>query len=235
MPNFSIPLSGLTASDTALATISNNLANLNTTGYKDATVNFQDLFYQLLGNNGSGDQLQVGAGAGVSSINTNFSGGSVQATGVDTDVAINGNGFFVVQNGSNTYYTRAGDFTQDSNGNLVTADGFQVMGYPATNGVVNTNGGLTPIQLPMGMINAPSATSSISIAANLSSDVTASGSYNTNITVYDSLGTSHVLSVREIRRDGAITPRSPAVRLRAAQAPILRWLPAHSPLIAAEH
>jgi flagellar hook protein FlgE len=195
MPNFSIPLSGLTASDTALATISNNLANLNTTGYKDTTVNFQDLFYQLLGSNGSGDQLQVGAGASVSSINTNFSGGSVQGTGVDTDVAINGNGFFVVQNGSNTYYTRAGDFTQDSDGNLVTADGFQVMGYPATNGVVNTNGGLTPIQLPMGMINAPSATSSISIAANLSSDATASGSYNTNITVYDSLGTSHVLSV----------------------------------------
>jgi flagellar hook protein FlgE len=195
MPNFSIPLSGLTASDTALATISNNLANLNTTGYKDTTVNFQDLFYQLLGSNGSGDQLQVGAGASVSSINTNFSGGSVQGTGVDTDVAINGNGFFVVQNGSNTYYTRAGDFTQDSNGNLVTADGFQVMGYPATNGVVNTNGGLTPIQLPMGMINAPSATSIISIAANLSSDATASGSYNTNITVYDSLGTSHVLSV----------------------------------------
>jgi flagellar hook protein FlgE len=199
MPNFSIPLSGLTASDTALATISNNLANLNTTGYKDTTVNFQDLFYQLLGSNGSGDQLQVGAGAAVSSINTNFSGGSVQGTGVDTDVAINGNGFFVVQNGSNTYYTRAGDFTQDSSGNLVTADGFQVMGYPATNGVVNANGGLTPIQLPMGMINAPSATSSVSIAANLSSDVTASGSYNTNITVYDSLGTSHVLSVNFTR------------------------------------
>ena len=65
MPNFSIPLSGLDASNTALATISNNLANLNTTGYKDATVNFQDMFYNLLGSNGSGDQLQVGSGASV--------------------------------------------------------------------------------------------------------------------------------------------------------------------------
>jgi flagellar hook protein FlgE len=199
MPNFSIPLSGLNASDTALATISNNLANLNTTGYKDATVNFQDMFYQMLGSNGAGDQLQIGAGAAVSSINTNFAGGSVQSTGVDTDMAITGNGFFVVQNGSNTYYTRAGDFTQDSSGNLITADGFQVMGYPATNGVVDTNAGLTPIQLPMGMISAPNATSSISIAANLSSSAAVGDSYNTNVTVYDSLGTSHVLNVNFAR------------------------------------
>lgn len=195
MPNFSIPLSGLNASDTALATISNNLANLNTTGYKDTSVNFQDLFYQLLGSNGASDQMQVGAGVGVSSIDTNFTGGSVQSTGVDTDVAITGNGFFVVQNGSNTYYTRAGDFTQDDSGNLLTADGFQVMGYPATNGVVDTTGGLVPIQLPMGMISAPTATSTVSISANLSSDTAVGSSYNTSATVYDSLGTSHVLNI----------------------------------------
>src|SRR5208337_3263573 len=133
MPNFSIPLSGLDASNSALNTISNNLANLNTTGYKDSTVNFQDMFYQLLGSNGSGDQLQVGAGTSVSSIETNFSGGTVQYTDVSTDVAITGNGFFVVQDGSNTYYTRAGDFTQNSSGYLVTSDGYEVMGYPATN------------------------------------------------------------------------------------------------------
>jgi flagellar hook protein FlgE len=195
MPDFSIPLSGLNASDTALATISNNLANLNTTGYKDTTVNFQDMFYQLLGSNGSGDQLQIGSGTSVSSINTNFSGGSVQNTGVDTDVAITGNGFFVVQNGSNTYYTRAGDFTQDSNGYLITADGYQVMGYPATNGVVNTNGGLAPIQLPMGEVSPPSATTSVSIQANLSASATVGDTYNTSVTIYDSLGTAHVLNM----------------------------------------
>jgi flagellar hook protein FlgE len=195
MPNFSIPLSGLNASDTALATISNNLANLNTTGYKDTNVNFQDMFYQLLGNNGSGDQLQVGAGTSVSSIETNFSGGSVQDTGVSTDVAITGNGFFIVQDGNNTYYTRAGDFTQNSSGYLVTSDGYEVMGYPATNGVVNTSGGLEPIQLPMGMVSGPSATQNISLQANLSSNAAVGGTYDTNITVYDSLGTSHVLSL----------------------------------------
>ncbi len=195
MPNFSIPLSGLDASNTALNTISNNLANLNTNGYKDSTANFQDMFYQLLGSNGSGDPLQVGSGASVSSINTNFSGGSVQDTGVNTDVAITGNGFFVVQNGSNTYYTRAGDFTQDSNGYLVTADGYQVMGYPAVNGVVNTNGGLTPIQLPTGMTSPPSATSNFSIQANLSASAATEDSYSTSVNVYDSLGTAHVLNL----------------------------------------
>ncbi len=195
MPNFSIPLSGLNASDTALATISNNLANLNTTGYKDTTVNFQDMFYQLLGTNGSGDQLQVGAGSSVAPSTQTSPAAVFRDTGVDTDVAITGNGFFVVQNGSNTYYTRAGDFTQDSNGNLVTADGYQVMGYPATNGVVNTNGGLVPIQLPIGMTSPPTATTSLSIQANLSASAAVGDSYNTSVTVYDSLGTAHVLNV----------------------------------------
>jgi flagellar hook protein FlgE len=195
MPNFSIPLSGLDACNTALATISNNLANLNTTGYKDTTVNFQDMFYQLLGTNGSGDQMQVGSGVGVSSINTNFSDGSPQSTGVDTNVAITGNGFFVVQDGSNTYYTRDGDFSQDANGYLITADGYQVMGYPATNGVVNANAGLVPIQLPLGMTSPPTATTSMSIDANLSSTTASGDSYSTSVTVYDSLGTSHVLNV----------------------------------------
>jgi flagellar hook protein FlgE len=195
MPNFSIPLSGLSASDTALATISNNLANLNTTGYKDTTVQFQDLFYQLLGSNGSGNELQVGAGTGVSQINTNYAGGSVQDTGVSTDVAITGDGFFVVRNGGNTYYTRAGDFTQNSSGFLVTAEGYQVMGYPATNGVVNTSTALVPIQVQDGTINPPNATTTLSIQSNLSADAAVGNTYTANATIYDSLGTSHVLSV----------------------------------------
>jgi flagellar hook protein FlgE len=195
MPNFSIPLSGLNAADTALATISNNLANLNTTGYKDTTVNFQDLYYQLLGSNGSGDAIQLGSGSSVASVNTNFTDGTVNSTGVDTDVAITGNGFFVVQDGSNTYYTRAGDFTQDSSGYLVTADGYKVMGYTATNGVVDTSAGLSAIQLPSGMTSAASATTTVSLDANLSSSTDVGGTYDTSVTVYDSLGTSHVLSI----------------------------------------
>jgi flagellar hook protein FlgE len=198
MPNFSIPLSGLSASDTALATISNNLSNLNTTGYKDSTVNFQDMFYNLLGTNGSGDQLQLGGGTSVASISTNFAGGSTSSTGVDTDVAITGNGFFIVQNGSNTYYTRAGDFTRDPNGNLVTTDGDKVMGYPTVNGVVNTNGGLTPIQVQDGMINPPKTTTVITMQSNLSSDDTAA-SFSIGVPLVDSLGTSHVMTVTYTR------------------------------------
>ncbi len=195
MPNFSIPLSGLFATNTALSTISNNLANLNTTGYKDTSVNFQDMFYQLLGTNGALDQLQVGSGTSVSSIKTNFSGGSVQTTGVNTDIAVNGNGFFVVNNGTSSYYTRSGDFTRNSGGYLITTDGLKVMGYPALNGAINTNGGLTPIQLQDGMINPPSATTGISIQTNLSADAANGDTYNTNITIYDSLGASHVLNI----------------------------------------
>jgi flagellar hook protein FlgE len=97
MPNFSIPLSGLTAESTALSAIANNLSNQNTTGYKDTSVLFSDLFYQNLGTTGSGDPIQVGAGTEVGSMPSLFTQGSVSSTGVPTDVAIQGSGFFAVQ------------------------------------------------------------------------------------------------------------------------------------------
>ena len=97
MPNFSIPLSGLTAESTALSAIANNLSNQNTTGYKDTSVLFSDLFYQNLGTTGSGDPIQLGAGTQVGSMPSLFTQGSVSATDVPTDVAIQGSGFFAVQ------------------------------------------------------------------------------------------------------------------------------------------
>src|ERR1700690_2986601 len=112
MPNFSIPLSGLTAEATALSAIANNLANQNTTCYKDTRVLFSDLFYQNLGTTGAGAPIQLGAGARIGSMPSTFTQGSVTATGVPTDVAIQGDGFFVVQNASGVVdYTRAGDFS----------------------------------------------------------------------------------------------------------------------------
>ena len=98
MPNFSIPLSGLTAESTALSAIANNLSNQNTTGYKNTSVLFSDLFYQNLGTTGSGNPIQVGAGTKVGSMPSLFTQGSVSSTGVPTDVAIQGTGFFAVQN-----------------------------------------------------------------------------------------------------------------------------------------
>ncbi len=194
MPNFSIPLSGLTADATALSAIANNLANQNTTGYKDTQVLFSDLFYQNLGTTGAGNPIQIGAGTTVGSMPSMFTQGSVQSTGVPTDVAIQGDGFFAVQQNGVTSYTRAGDFSVDSNNFLVTDSGQQVLGYPAANGVVNTGGAVAPIQLGAGTISPPTATGNVQITSNLNAGATVGTSYSTPVTIYDSLGTSHTLT-----------------------------------------
>lgn len=194
MPNFSIPLSGLTAEATALSAIANNLANQNTTGYKDTRVLFSDLFYQNLGTTGAGAPIQLGAGTQVDSMPGTFTQGSVTATGVPTDVAIQGDGFFVVQNGGVTSYTRAGDFSVDKNNFLVTSDGQQVLGYPAVNGVVNPGGGVGALQLGAGTISPPTVTSAASITTNLNSGANVGDTYSTPVTIYDSLGASHILT-----------------------------------------
>jgi flagellar hook protein FlgE len=195
MPDFSIPLSGLTAESTALSAIANNLSNQNTTGYKDTSVLFSDLFYQNLGTTGSGDPIQVGAGTEIGSMNSLFTQGSVSATGVPTDVAIQGNGFFLVQSSSGVVsYTRAGDFTTDENNFLVTSDGQQVLGYPAVNGVVNTGAGLAPLQLGAGTLSPPTATANTDLTLNLDAASPVGTQYSTPVTIYDSLGASHTLT-----------------------------------------
>jgi len=194
MPFFSIPLSGLDASSTAMATIANNLANLNTVGYKGSTTQFADLFYETLGSNGSGDPIQVGAGTGVAANSINLSSGNPESTGVDTDVAIMGNGFFVVQQGGTNYYTRAGDFQVGMDGLLQTTNGEQVMGYAAVNGVIPAGAPLAPLQLNLGQINAPQATTSVQLSSNLNAGANAGDApFTTPVTVYDSLGDAHVL------------------------------------------
>lgn len=195
MPDFSIPLSGLTASSTALATISNNLANLNTLGYKEASVTFSDLFYRDVGTSGDGNPMQIGAGTAVSTISSNFNPGSVETTGNPRDVAISGNGFFVTQSGSGYDYTRAGNFAVNSAGYLTASDGSLVMGYPAVNGVVSTNGGIGPLQVGEGQISPPRTTSELQLKVNLNSGAsTTDAAYTTPVTVYDSLGNSHVIT-----------------------------------------
>jgi flagellar hook protein FlgE len=194
MPNFSIPLSGLTAESSALSTIANNLANQNTTGYKSKVVLFSDLFYQNLGTAGTGDPIQVGAGTQVGATPSLFTQGSVSATGVDTDVAIQGSGFFVVQGaGGVIRYTRAGDFSELNN-SLVTISGEQVLGYPAVNGVINNGAGLGPLQLGAGTISPPTATSNVQLTTNLDASASVGDKFSTPITVYDSLGAKHVLT-----------------------------------------
>lgn len=201
MPVFSIPLSGLTASSTALSTIANNLANLNTVGYKQMRVTFRDLFYQTVGSSGSGNPLQIGAGTGVGSISSNFSGGNVEPTGVPSDLAINGEGFFVVQRDGGLQFTRAGNFTVNDEGFLTTEDGAPVLGYRAIDGVINVNGGLAPLQVGKGQMNAPSATSLLHLKANLDATATVGKTFTTPVTIYDSLGASHVLTFEFTKTD----------------------------------
>src|SRR5208283_1796781 len=133
MGSFSTALSGVEAAAQDLAVISNNLANLDTTAFKSQEANFQDFFYQMLGTDGAGDPTQIGAGSIIGSVISGFTQGTINTTGVPTDMAIQGGGFFVEQNGTSTLYTRAGNFSQDANGYLVTSDGGFVLGYPAVN------------------------------------------------------------------------------------------------------
>jgi flagellar hook protein FlgE len=194
MASFFIPLTGLNADSTSLNTIANDLANMSTTGFKSQTVNFSDLFYQQIGATGSGDPIQMGAGTQVASITTDFSNGTPNSTSVNTDVALQGNGFFVVSNSSSEFLTRAGHFATDSTGNLITTSGMNVMGYPAANGVVNSAAPLSPINIPIGQVLAPKATTSFDMTANL--DGSGSGTiFPATVDMYDSLGQMHSATV----------------------------------------
>ncbi len=194
MPSFSIALTGLKANSVSLNTIGNNLANLNTTAFKKQQANFSDLYYQTLGTSGANSPLQVGIGTKVSSIDTDYTQGNVNSTNNATDMAINGNGFFVVQNQGEQALTRTGNFQLSSSGDLETSDGLQVMGYPSVNGVVNTNASLVPLNIPTGKTQLPQATSNYSITAGLNSAAAVGTTFPDNMVMYDSLGTSHNVS-----------------------------------------
>jgi flagellar hook protein FlgE len=195
MASFSIALTGLQANTIALNTIGNNLANMNTTAFKKQSTTFEDLFYQQIGTSGSNNPLQVGVGTKVSGTATNFLQGSMSTTAKSTDMAIRGDGFFVVQQGGVQSLTRAGNFQLDSSGNLTTVNGEQVMGYPAPGGVVNANAGLVPLTVPIGVNQAAQATQNFSLTGNLDAGATTGTSYTTPVKMYDSLGSSHAASV----------------------------------------
>ena len=135
-------ISGLRVNQTMLDVTGNNIANANTIGFKSSSTVFQDTLSQMLtassaagGGLGGTNPIQVGLGVQVAATNTNFNQGSNQSTGRPTDMMINGDGMFVVQRGNETTYTRAGAFSWDQNGTLVTPGGGRVQGYavdPAT-------------------------------------------------------------------------------------------------------
>ncbi len=197
MASFFIPLTGLQADTTALNTIANNLANMNTTAFKSESTNFADLFYQHVGSTGAGNPILMGAGVKVASNSITYTQGSINSTGNSTDVALNGSGFFVLGNGSGSYeLSRAGNFSVDSKGNLLSQSGSYVMGYPAVNGVVNTTAALVPVNIPVGQVQEPRATSEIGMTANLNAASATGTQFPTQVTIYDSLGEQHVVSIQ---------------------------------------
>jgi flagellar hook protein FlgE len=204
--SFSTALSALNANSTAIDVVGNNLANLNTPGFKSSVVYFRDLVTQSLGA-GLGE-TQVGFGTGRPLTVREFTQGSIQASTGVLDAAIQGDGFFVVQNPQgNNLYTRAGSFQLDLQGNLLTATGEKVQGWttidPAT-GAVNTNGPIGNIVVPVGSVKAAVATTTMSVDMNLNAAaaVGSSGaSYETSMTVYDSLGAPHELTLQFQKTD----------------------------------
>jgi flagellar hook protein FlgE len=196
MSAFSIPLSGLAATSDSLNVIANNLANLNTDGYKDETLNFASLFNQMQGTSGNGDPIQYGNGVQVAGRTANFSGGDVNSTGVSSNMALQGNGFFVVKDNNGMDFTRNGDFTVNSQGQLCTQAGELVMGYPAVNGVVQTGAALAPITVNQANNIPANATTNIEMTTNLDATAAVGTTYDAPITVYDSLGESHALAVQ---------------------------------------
>lgn len=196
MAFFGVPLSGLIASQDQLSSVSNNLANLDTVGFKDQTVSFSDLFAQSSATNASNDPIEQGLGVTSSQTNSDFTDGGISSTGIASNMALSGNGFFVVQGNTGAQaYTRAGDFTANSSGYLTTPNGENVLGYGATNGVVSTSGILQPIQVGLGSVIPASPTSSFSVSANLNATSAVGTTYASTLSVYDSLGSPHVLTV----------------------------------------
>lgn len=197
-------ISGLRAHQTMLDVTGNNIANVNTTGYKASQTQFQDTLSQLLtgaggAQNGRGgtNPAQVGLGVRVAGITTNFTQGSTQTTNRSTDMMISGDGFFVVRRGNETLYTRAGSFDFDSTGQMtLPGDGALVQGWMAVNGVIDMNAPLTDLRIPVGALMAAKVSTSATYEGNLQADAATGTVLNRDVVVYDPEGNEGTLSLQ---------------------------------------
>ena len=212
-------VSGLKNHQTRMDVVGNNISNVNTYGFKTSRVTFQDMLSQTIAgaakpeeNKGGVNPKQVGLGMTIASIDRMFTQGSLQTTGNQTDLAISGDGFFVTAKGDKKYYTRAGNFTIDKDGTLVSpANGLRVQGWMATRNekgekVVNTSGTVEDLVIPIyGKVEARE-TDYIKYKCNLdakmpivppnaTASMRASAGVTTNIDVYDKLGDPHRLTL----------------------------------------
>ncbi len=211
-------VSGLRIHQGKMDTIGNNIANVNTVGFKKGQVTFQEVFSQVTrgasaptGGKGGTNPQQIGMGAAVGSINTIHTKGPGQRTDNPTDLMIDGEGFFVVSDDTsfnNRYYTRAGNFSLDRDGNLVTADGFKVLGY-AADPDGNIMSDVTNIKINKSETKAPTATEKIYFKGNLDSNFELDKGHPIDTVVKDSLGNSYKVTFEMTKKE--VTTANPPV------------------------
>ena len=196
--SFSTALSALGAHSTAVDVVGNNLANLNTPGFKASVVSFYDLVTQSLGA-GLGE-TQVGFGVARPITLRQFSQGAIQSSAGPLDAAIQGDGFLVLRSKANaTIYGRGGNLQVDRNGSLLTATGERVQGWASQTGVINTNLPVGDITVPVGSLRPATSTSQITFDMNLNARATAGpppDSFSSSMETYDSLGVSHIVTIQ---------------------------------------
>ena len=171
-------VSGLKVHQTRMDSIGNNIANINTVGFKSSRTTFADMLSQTQSgaaapsdNVGGTNPKQIGLGVSVASIDLIFTDGSPQGTGKNTDLALSGNGLFVLKNGDSSFYTRDGAFSFDENGYYVLpGSGLKVQGWNAVNGSLNTNSQPSDIIVPTGKTMAAAATTEITFNGNLNAN-----------------------------------------------------------------
>jgi flagellar hook protein FlgE len=179
-------VSGVIAQQQYMDVIANNISNANTTGYKSNRITFADTFAATLsgasgstGTYGGTNPMQIGLGVRTSGIQTNFTQGTLNSTGIDTDLGINGDGFFIVNDGAKNYYTRAGDFQVNADGELLTQSGAaHVMGRIAdANGNLTSTTNLEEILLPYGQKDPAKATENVTLFCNLNKNASSAEEY----------------------------------------------------------
>ncbi|GIG27656.1 flagellar hook protein FlgE [Cellulomonas marina] len=196
-------ISGLRAHQTMLDVTGNNIANVNTTGFKSSQTAFQDTLSQMVKSGaaaqdgiGGSNPAQVGLGVKLAGISTSFTQGSSQLTGKSTDMMIQGDGFFVVSKGGTDFFTRAGNFDFDSTGQMVLpGEGAKVQGWMAVNGVVDTNAPLSDLKVPVGTLMQAKATQNAALAGNLPADATVGTLIERTTKAYDTEGNERTLTL----------------------------------------
>ncbi len=178
-------ISGLSANATAMTVIGDNIANVNTTAFKGNRSHFANILSTSLG--GQSATGNVGRGVEFWGVNAQWTQGSIENSSSATDLAINGKGFFIVQDGTGSdFYTRAGNFQFDKNGYLVNPDGMQLQGYQIDS--AGNLGAIASVYIPGERISPPSASTEFNFDINLSAEADITSTYTTSQTVYDSLG-----------------------------------------------